>query len=47
MRFLAIIVSLFFIFGCAAKEKIVKKTNSIEKQKQEAYKAWKELDKEK
>ena len=44
MRFLAVILSLFFIFGCASKE--IKKTNSVEIQKQHANKAFKELDKQ-
>ena len=39
-----LILTLIFITACASKE--INKTNTIQIQKQDAQKAWKELDKE-
>jgi len=49
MKKLLLIVGAVFLIGCANHNSIpktTKKTTPIEKQKQEAQKAWKELDKE-
>ncbi|GAB6075110.1 hypothetical protein [Nautilia lithotrophica] len=39
-----LILTILFIAGCASKE--INNTNTIQIQKQDAQKAWKELDKE-
>ncbi|WP_456479504.1 hypothetical protein [Nautilia sp.] len=43
-KIILLILTLFFITGCASKE--INNTNTIQMQKQDADKAWKELDKE-
>ena len=45
MKKLLLILGFFILSGCASKV-IVKKDNSIYQQKQDAKRAWRELDKD-
>jgi len=47
-KFILLAIAGFIFVGCSTKEIVKEKkpTTSIEQQKQEADKAWKELDKE-
>ncbi|ROR38811.1 hypothetical protein [Caminibacter pacificus] len=46
MRYILLALIAIFVVGCSSKTIVKKQNPSVEMQKQDAQKAWKDLDKE-